>query len=147
MTTEAAPELDLDAVVAPFRSLDPGLCLAIEGADGTPIASTSLARPASDAITREIAAGALVGGRIRVWGAASGGGLGAAVAESLAAALAAAPVTDLALAARHAADARRLDEELAHGRQPPAQLRVAHAAGRAGLRHRCPLRGGARSWR
>ena len=42
MTTEAAPELDLDAVVAPFRDLDPGLCLAIEGADGTPIASTSL---------------------------------------------------------------------------------------------------------
>ena len=24
MTTEAAPELDLDAVVAPFRGLDPG---------------------------------------------------------------------------------------------------------------------------
>ena len=68
-------ELDLDAVVAPFRDLDPGLCLAIEGADGTPIASTSLARPAGDVVTREIPAGALVGGRIRVWGAASGGGL------------------------------------------------------------------------
>ncbi len=117
MTTEAAPELDLDAVVAPFRSLDPGLCLAIDGADGTPIASTSLARPAGDVVTREIAAGALVGGRIRVWGAASGGGLGAAVAESLAAALAAAPVTDLAIAAQHAANARRIEEELAHGRQ------------------------------
>ena len=85
MTTEVAPELDLDAVVAPFRSLDPGLCLAIEGADGTPIASTSLAYPAGDAVTREILAGALVGGRIRVWGAASADGLGAAVAESLAA--------------------------------------------------------------
>jgi phosphoserine phosphatase RsbU/P len=117
MTTEAAPELDLDAVVAPFRGLDPGLCLAIEGADGTPIASTSLARPAGDAVTREIAAGALVGGRVRIWGAASGGGLGAAVAESLAAALAAAPVTDLAIAAQHAADARRIEQELAHGRR------------------------------
>jgi len=117
MTTEVALELDLDAVVAPFRALEPGLCLAIEGADGTPIASTSLERPAGDAVTREIPAGALVGGRIRVWGAASGGGLGAAVAESLAAALAAAPVTDLAIAAQHAANTRRLDEELAHGRR------------------------------
>ena len=59
MTTEIAIELDLDAVVAPFRTLEPGLCLAIEGADGTPIASTSLERPAGDAVTREIPAGAL----------------------------------------------------------------------------------------
>ena len=39
------------------------------------------------------------------------------MAESLAAALAAAPVTDLAIAAQHAADARRMDEELAQGRR------------------------------
>jgi sigma-B regulation protein RsbU (phosphoserine phosphatase) len=116
-TQQATPELDLDAVVAPFRGLEPGLCLAIEAADGTPIASTSLAPPATDAVTREIPGGALSGGRIRIWGGASGGGLGPAVAESLAAALAAAPVTDLAVAAQRAADARRLEEELAHGRR------------------------------
>jgi sigma-B regulation protein RsbU (phosphoserine phosphatase) len=117
MTTEAAPDLNLDAVVAPFRGLDPGLCLSIEALDGTPIASTSLGSPDGSAVTREIPGGALAGGRIRVWGAASAGGLGSAVAESLAAALAAAPVTDLALAAQRAADARRLEEELAHGRR------------------------------
>lgn len=115
--TGASPELNLDAVVAPFRGLDPGLCLSIESADGTPIVSTSLAAPGADAVTREIPGGALSGGRIRVWGAASGAGIGPAVAESLAAALAAAPVTDLAIAAQQAADARRLEEELAHGRR------------------------------
>jgi serine phosphatase RsbU (regulator of sigma subunit) len=117
MTTEAALEFDLDAVVAPFRSLDPGVCLSIEASDGTPIASTSLHPPAQDAVTREIFGGALAGGRIRVWGPGSGGGLGTAVAESLAAALAAAPVTDLAVSAQRAANARRIDEELAHGRR------------------------------
>jgi phosphoserine phosphatase RsbU/P len=117
MSTGAAPELDLDAVVAPFRGLQPGLCLSIEALDGTPIASTSLGSPDDDAVTREIPGGPLAGGRIRVWGAASAGGIGPALAESLAAALAAAPVTDLALAAQRAADARQLDEELAHGRR------------------------------
>jgi len=117
MTRAGGPELDLDAVVAPFRGLEPGLCLAIEGADGTPISSTALGGPAADAVTRQIEGGALAGGRIRVWGAAAAGGLGAAVAESLAAALAAAPITDLAIAAQHAADARRIEEELAHGRR------------------------------
>jgi len=43
--TGASAELNLDAVVAPFRGLDPGLCLSIESADGTPIVSTSLAAP------------------------------------------------------------------------------------------------------
>jgi sigma-B regulation protein RsbU (phosphoserine phosphatase) len=109
--------LDLDAVVAPFRGLDPGLCLAIEDATGSPIASTTLDPAPHDAVTREIPGGALSGGRIRVWGSASDGGLGRAVAESLAAALAAAPVTDLAAAAQQAANARRLEEELAHGRR------------------------------
>src|SRR5262245_45489118 len=117
MTTEAAPQLDLDAVVAPFRGLEPVICLSIEASDGTPIASTSLHPPTPDTITREIAGGALAGGRIRVWGSGSGGGLGTAVAESLAAALAAAPVTDLAVAAQQAANARRIEEELAHGRR------------------------------
>jgi phosphoserine phosphatase RsbU/P len=117
VTTEAAPEVDLDAVVAPFRGLEPGLSLVIEAGDGTPIASTSLVPPPLDAVTREIPGGALAGGRIRVWGSGAGGGLGQAVAESLAAALAAAPVTDLAVAAQHAANARRIEEELAHGRR------------------------------
>jgi sigma-B regulation protein RsbU (phosphoserine phosphatase) len=113
----SAADLDLDAVVAPFRGLEPGLCLAIEAADGTPIARTTLATSVGDVVTREIPGGALAGGRICVWGDASGGGLGSALAESLAAALAAAPITDLAIAAQQAADARRLEEELAHGRR------------------------------
>jgi phosphoserine phosphatase RsbU/P len=115
--TGTVADLDLDAVVAPFRGLDPELSLAIEAADGSPIASTSLVTPVGETVTREIPGGALAGGRIRVWGPASGGGLGLALAESLAAALAAAPITDLAIAAQHAADARRLEEELAHGRR------------------------------
>ena len=113
----SAADLDLDAVVAPFRAVDPGLCLRIEGADGYPIASTTLDPPGLDAVTRGIPGGALAGGRIRVWGSAAGGGLGTAIAESLSAALGAAPVTDLALAAQHAANARRIEEELANGRR------------------------------
>jgi serine phosphatase RsbU (regulator of sigma subunit) len=117
VAVEGAADLDLDAVVAPFRAVDPGLCLRIEGADGYPIASTTLDPPGLDAVTRAIPGGALAGGRIRVWGSAAGGGLGTAIAESLSAALAAAPVTDLALAAQHAANARRIEEELANGRR------------------------------
>ena len=117
MTSEAPPELDLDAVVAPFRGLEPGVCLLIEDGHGAPIASTSLKPPSPDAVTRQIPGGALAGGRIRVWGSGADGGLGQAVAESLAAALAAAPVTDLAIAAQNAANARLLEQELAHGRR------------------------------
>jgi sigma-B regulation protein RsbU (phosphoserine phosphatase) len=114
---DGPPTLDLDAVVAPFRGLGPALEVAIEDSAGTPIASTSLDPAPRDAITREIAAGILAGGRVRAWGEGAASGLGRAVAESLAAALVAVGAGDPEVAARLATTARRIDAELAHGRR------------------------------
>ena len=123
MTDTARPEIggdgpgvDLDAVVAPFRGLPDGIELAIEDTAGTPVATTCPEPTPGDAVTREIDGGALAGGRVRVWGRTAPT-LRRAIAESLAAALAAVAVVDPAEAARQAANARRIDEELAHGRR------------------------------
>jgi hypothetical protein len=113
----STPTIDLDAVVAPYRELRPGLALKIEDAAGTPIASTSPDPAPDDAVTRVIERGTLAGGRIRAWGEAAGSGLGRAVVESLAAALAGVSEGDPELAGRQAETARRIDEELAHGRR------------------------------
>ena len=108
---------DLDAVVAPFRGMRPVLEFAIEDAAGTALAGTSSATAPPDALSREIVGGALAGGRIRAWGEDAALDVGRAVAESLAAALAGMSAADAAAAARHTANAHRLDEELAHGRR------------------------------
>ena len=110
------PGVDLDAVVAPFRGLPDGIELAIEDTAGTPVATTCPEPTPGDAVTREIDGGALAGGRVRVWGRTAPT-LRRAIAESLAAALAAVTVVDPDEAARQAANARRIDEELAHGRR------------------------------
>ena len=112
--------------------------LAIDGADGTPIASTSLARPDGDAVTREIQAGALAGGRSRVWGAASArrlwGGRGR-IARGRARGGARGRPGDRGPTRR----GRSADRGGVHGRQP--QRSSCRLPPDAGLRHRCPLRG------
>jgi serine phosphatase RsbU (regulator of sigma subunit) len=108
---------DLDAVVAPFRALRPAIELTIEDAAGANLAATSSVATPSDAVSHEIAGGALAGGRVRAWGDDPASGVGGAVAESLAAALATIAVGDVDAAARATDDSRRLHEELAHGRR------------------------------
>jgi sigma-B regulation protein RsbU (phosphoserine phosphatase) len=108
---------DLEPVVAPFRGIHPALQLVIEDATGATVAGTSSAPAPSGAWSREIAGGALAGGHVRTWGDEASSALGRAVAESIVAALGAIPAVDAAAAARDAANAHRLDEELAHGRR------------------------------
>jgi len=107
---------DLESVVAPFREA-PGISLAIEDAAGRRLAGTSRAPVAADAAERRIAGGPLAGGRVVVWGADTTPVLRGALAESLAAALAAGTAAVAGLAEREAATARRIEEELAHGRR------------------------------
>jgi sigma-B regulation protein RsbU (phosphoserine phosphatase) len=109
--------MDLDAVVAPFRGLGDALSVRIEDETGAPVASTTVGTVPDAATTREIPGGALAGGRVRLWGTGLDGAVGAAVAESLAASLAAVPPSDPAVATRLAANARLIESELAHGRQ------------------------------
>ena len=113
---DADRPVDLDAVIAPFRGLGRSLDVAIEDTAGTPVATTCPEPTPGDAVTREIDGGALAGGRVRVWGDTSAP-MRRAIAESLAAALSAVAIVDAAEAARQAANARRIDEELAHGRR------------------------------
>ncbi len=113
-----APAFDLDAIVGPFRALGSTLSLSIDDADGTPVASSSPDAVPGDAVSREIMGGPLAGWYVRTWGAGTDPALTCAVADSLAAALAAGPAgADPEAAARHAASTRRIEEELAHGRR------------------------------
>ena len=108
-----APDIDLEAVVAPFRG---SLSVVIEDPDGRPIATTSGEAPPS-ATSVAIRSGPLAGGRVRVWDENPASRLGGAVAESLAVALGALPVTDPEAVRLTAATTRRIEAELAHGRR------------------------------
>ena len=108
--------LDLDAVVAPFREVGGALSVAIEDEAGMPVASTSADAAPATATVRGIAAGALAGGVVRLWGNGVDGALGGAIAESIAASLAAVPPSEPAADPRVAAHARLIESELAHGR-------------------------------
>jgi phosphoserine phosphatase RsbU/P len=106
---------DLEAVVAPFRAL-PGVDIAIEGPDGVLLAETSSEPPPGDAVTQAIEVGPLAGSKVRVWGANAEPGLSQAFLAALAGVLARGEEVDPLPPSRDAASARRIDEELAHGR-------------------------------
>jgi serine phosphatase RsbU (regulator of sigma subunit) len=108
---------DLDAVVRPYRALGGAVELAIEDAAGRTLAATSADPVPADARACAIPGGALTGGHVRAWGSGAADGSTIAAVAALAAALAAAAVEDPAEAERRAASARRIDEELAHGRR------------------------------
>jgi sigma-B regulation protein RsbU (phosphoserine phosphatase) len=112
------PVPGLDAVVAPFVDLGEDFDLAITDADGHPVAGSSPDPAPSDAVVREVTAGPFAGHRVAAWGPAAAGGLGRATVEALVAALGQAPDgVDPAERARLARNARRIEDELAHGRR------------------------------
>jgi sigma-B regulation protein RsbU (phosphoserine phosphatase) len=108
--------LDLEALIAPFHAL-PGVDIAIEGPAGAVLAGTSSEAPPAGALTHAIKVGPLAGGRLIVWGAGAEPGLTRAFLAALVGALAAGAPIDPVTVARAAAGARRIDEELAHGRR------------------------------
>jgi serine phosphatase RsbU (regulator of sigma subunit) len=107
---------DLEALIAPFRGL-PGVDIAIEAPAGVILVSTSSDAPTADAVSQAIEAGPLASGRIRVWGARADPGLTGAFLTALVGALARDGSADPVTAPRHDASARRIDDELAHGRR------------------------------
>jgi phosphoserine phosphatase RsbU/P len=108
--------IDLDALIAPFQSL-PGVDIAIEGPAGAALAGTSSEPPPIGAFSHAIELGPLAGGRISVWGEGADPGLTRAFLAALVGLLAADAPVDPLTAARAEAGARRIDEELAHGRR------------------------------
>jgi phosphoserine phosphatase RsbU/P len=107
-TDERTMPFDLEALIAPFREL-PGVDIAIEGPAGVVLASTSSEPHPEDALTGAIEAGPLAGGRISVWGVGAEPGLTGAFLAALVGAVAGVGHAD--------PSARRIDEELAHGRR------------------------------
>ena len=99
---------DLEALIAPFREL-PGVDIAIEGPAGVVLAGTSSEPRPGDAVTQAIEAGPLAGGRISVWGVGAEPGLTGAFLAALVGAVAGVGPAD--------PSARRIDDELAHGRR------------------------------
>ena len=108
--------LDLEALIAPFHAL-PGVDIAIEGPAGAALAGTSSEPPPTGAFSHAIELGPLAGGRISVWGVGAEPGLTRAFLAALVGLLAADAPVDPVTSARAEAGARRIDEELAHGRR------------------------------
>src|SRR5688572_27280258 len=108
--------IDLDALIAPFQGL-PGVDIAIEGPAGAALAGTSGEPPPIGAFSHAIELGPLAGGRISVWGEGADPGLTRAFLAALVGLLVADAPIDPVTAARAEAGARRIDEELAHGRR------------------------------
>jgi len=106
----------VDAILAPFRGIEPSLSIVINDASGRRVAGTSSDDVPRDSIARDIVAGPLAGGRVVAWGSSAATPLAAASVESLAVALGIAHtvrgggIADVVVA-------RRIEEELAHGRQ------------------------------
>jgi serine phosphatase RsbU (regulator of sigma subunit) len=107
---------DLEVVTAPFRELA-GVDIAIEGLAGGLLAGTSSEPPPGDALTHTIDVGPLAGCRISVWGVRAEPELTRAFLAALAGVLALGAAADPVTASRDAASARRIDDELAHGRR------------------------------
>jgi hypothetical protein len=106
----------IDAILSPFRDLVPSLSVAILDASGARVGSTSLDPAPVGGLTRSIVAGPLAGGRVVAWGSAASTPLAAASIGSLAVALGIAhTVTGAGIA--DVAAARRIEQELAHGRR------------------------------
>jgi hypothetical protein len=106
----------VEAVLAPFRGLASSLSIAIHDASGTRIGGTSSGETPPNGLTRAIVAGPLAGGRVVAWGQSAATPLAVASVESLAVALGIAHTVAGAGIADVAA-ARRIEQELAHGRR------------------------------
>ncbi len=106
----------VEAMLAPFRDLAPSLSLAIHDAAGVPVGGTSPDDPPPDALSRPIVAGPLSGGRVLAWGDSAATALGAASVESIAIAIGIAHTVGGTGIADVVA-ARRIEQELAHGRR------------------------------
>lgn len=106
----------VDAILAPFRGLASSLSISIQDAAGALIGGTSSEEPPPGCLARAIVAGPLAGGRVVAWGAAAATPLAVASVESLAIALGIAHTVAGAGIADVAA-ARRIEQELAHGRR------------------------------
>jgi hypothetical protein len=106
----------IDPILAPFRGLAPSLSIAIHDASGTRVGATSPEEAPPDALTRPIVAGPLAGGWVVAWGASAVTPLAVASIESLAVAIGIAHTVAGAGIADVAA-ARRIEQELAHGRR------------------------------
>ena len=105
----------VESILAPFRDVSPALSVAIEDADGKRVAGTSTDPVPAGAIEREIVAGPLARGRVVAWGPSVGSSLALASVASMAVALGIAHTVRSAGIAD--ADARRIEQELALGRQ------------------------------
>ena len=105
-----------DAVLAPYRELSGELSIVIEDSAGHRVAGTCPDPTPADALARAISAGPFAGGRVVAWGPLATSALAIASIESLAISLGIAHtigrggIADLA-------NARRIDDELALGRQ------------------------------
>ena len=105
-----------DAVLAPYRELSGELSIVIEDSAGHRVAGTCPDPTPADVVARAIAAGPFAGGRVVAWGPLASSALAVASIESLAVGLGIAHtigrggIADLATA-------RRIDDELALGRQ------------------------------
>lgn len=106
----------VEAILAPFRGIGPSLWVVIHDASGSWVAGTSSDAAPPESIVREIVAGPLAGGRVTAWGSSVETALAAATVESLTIALGIAHTVGGAGIADVVA-ARRIEEELAHGRR------------------------------
>ncbi len=106
----------VDAILAPFRGLASSLSIAIHDASGVRVGGTSPVDAPPGSLTRDIVAGPLVGGRVLAWGSSVATPLAVASVESLAIALGIAHTVGGAGIADVVA-ARRIEQELAHGRR------------------------------
>lgn len=106
----------VEAVLAPFRGLVPSLSIAVHDALGACVGGTSAEEAPADRQIRPIVAGPLAGGSVVAWGPSASTPLAIAAVESLAIALGIAHTVGGAGIADVVA-ARRIEQELAHGRR------------------------------
>jgi len=106
----------VESILAPFRDVEPALSIAIEDGDGHRVAGTTADPVPLVAVDQEIVAGPLAGGRVVAWGPSADTVLARASVASMAVALGIAHTVRSAGIA-DAADARRIEQELALGRE------------------------------
>lgn len=106
----------LEAILAPFRAVEPALRLVLEDATGNRVAGTTADAAPPDSLRQPIEAGPLAGGAVVAWGDAIATAIGRASIESMAVALGIAH-TVRGSGIADTADARRIEDELALGRR------------------------------
>jgi hypothetical protein len=116
MSDEPAPGgPGVEMILAPFRELGSALSIVICDASGARVGGTAAGDPPTVTVHREIVAGPLAGGQVVAWGSAVETQLAVASIESLAVALGIAH-TVRGSGIADVGDARRIEQELAHGR-------------------------------